>query len=186
VVKARLTVASRYDASMIIAILLARGGDPLGAARGHHAMLHDHAHIALAALASIAINGHLDDPQTIGAKEFHVSKDNRIFYSVLSTLDEEPHGDGKAEDEHQERPLAERIDVAIACRTGKLFDKKVELGDREVMLSNGLLIDRDLNSAINIYRRWYENHIAAVAPPPGTFVPGVLERSNLFKEPSLA
>jgi len=74
----------------------------------------------------------------------------------------------------------------INCLTGKMFDQKVELSDREVLLSNGLVIDRDLNSAINIYRRWYENHIAAVAPPPGTFVPGVLERSNLFKEPSLA
>lgn len=71
----------------------------------------------------------------------------------------------------------------INCLTGKLFDQKVELGNREVMLSEGLLIDRDLNSAINIYRRWHENHIAAVAPPVESFLSSVLERNNLFKEP---
>lgn len=71
----------------------------------------------------------------------------------------------------------------INCLTGKMFDQKVELGDREVMLSNGIVIDRDLNSAINIYRRWHENHIAAVAPPVESFLSSVLERSNLFKEP---
>ncbi len=71
----------------------------------------------------------------------------------------------------------------INCLTGKMFDQKVELGDREIMLSEGLLIDRDLNSAINIYRRWHENHIAAVAPPVESFLSSVLERNNLLKEP---
>lgn len=73
----------------------------------------------------------------------------------------------------------------INCLTGKLFGKKVELGNRTVLLKDGLLIDRDLNSAINIYRRWYENHIAAVVPPPESFLSGVLERNNLFKESSI-
>ena len=71
----------------------------------------------------------------------------------------------------------------INCLTGKLFEKKIELSDREVLLSDGLLIDRDLNSAINIYRRWHENHIAAVAPPVESFLSSVLERNNLLKEP---
>ena len=71
----------------------------------------------------------------------------------------------------------------INCLTGKLFDQKVELGDRSVVLKEGLVIDRDLNSAINIYRRWYENHIAVVAPPPENFLSGVLEQNNLLKEP---
>ncbi len=71
----------------------------------------------------------------------------------------------------------------INCLTGKLFEKKIELSDREVLLSDGLLIDRDLNSAINIYRRWHENHIAAVAPPVVSFLSSVLERNNLLKEP---
>ncbi len=71
----------------------------------------------------------------------------------------------------------------INCLTGKMFDQKVELSDRKVMLSVGLVIDRDLNSAINIYRRWHENHIAAVAPPVESFLSTVLERNNLFKEP---
>jgi len=73
----------------------------------------------------------------------------------------------------------------INCLTGKLFGKKVELENRTVLLKDGLLIDRDLNSAINIYRRWYENHIAAVVPPPESFLSGVLERNNLFKESSI-
>lgn len=72
----------------------------------------------------------------------------------------------------------------INCLTGKMFDQKVELGDREVMLSEGIVIDRDLNSAINIYRRWHENHIAAVAPPVESFLSTVLERNNLLKEPA--
>lgn len=93
------------------------------------------------------------------------------------------------------KAIAKRVNVVrvnewnttqINCLTGKLFTNKVELKDREVMLSDGLVIDRDLNSAINIYRRWHENHIAAVAPPPEAFVPGVLERNNLFKEPALS
>ena len=49
--------------------------------------------------------------------------------------------------------------------TGKLFKIKVELKDRVVQLSEDIFIDRDLNSAINIYNRWYENHIAVMTPP---------------------
>jgi len=73
----------------------------------------------------------------------------------------------------------------INCLTGKLFEKKVELEDRTVLLKDGLVVDRDLNSAINIYRRWHDNHIAAVAPPPESFLSGVLERNNLLKESNL-
>jgi IS605 OrfB family transposase len=53
----------------------------------------------------------------------------------------------------------------LNCLTNKLFPVKVELKDREVELSKDIIIDRDLNSAINIYNRWHGTHLAALTPP---------------------
>ena len=51
------------------------------------------------------------------------------------------------------------------CLTGKLFNEKIELKDRTVKLSDEIEIDRDLNSAINIYNRYINNHLVALTPP---------------------
>jgi len=69
----------------------------------------------------------------------------------------------------------------LNCLTNKLFDKKVELCDREVKLSEDIIIDRDLNSAINIYNRWHGTHLAALTPPLD--LSSVLTRYNLVREP---
>lgn len=61
--------------------------------------------------------------------------------------------------------IDERWTTQLNSYTGKLFTKKVELHDRTVMLCDGVVIDRDLNSAINIYNRWHSNHLAAATPP---------------------
>jgi transposase len=66
--------------------------------------------------------------------------------------------------------------------TGKLFKEKIELKDRVVQLSDEIIIDRDLNSAINIYNRWYEHHIAAMTPPLNLL--SVLKENNLFEKPT--
>jgi len=66
----------------------------------------------------------------------------------------------------------------LNCLTNKLFDKKIELKDREVQLSKEIIIDRDLNSAINIYNRWYNNHLAALTPPLD--LSSVLTKNNLL------
>jgi transposase len=67
--------------------------------------------------------------------------------------------------------------------TNKLFQKKVELKDRTVQLSNSIIIDRDLNSAINILKRWESYHLAALIPPLD--LSKVLEERNLFQEPPM-
>lgn len=51
------------------------------------------------------------------------------------------------------------------CLTGKLFKNKVELSDRVVHLSDSIVIDRDLNAAINILKRYEQNHIALLTVP---------------------
>lgn len=80
----------------------------------------------------------------------------------------------------------ERQTTQLNSLTDKLFKEKVELKDREVNLTSDIRIDRDLNSALNIYRRWHSNHIAAVAPPLESFLSGVLDKNNLFvKKPQL-
>jgi IS605 OrfB family transposase len=67
----------------------------------------------------------------------------------------------------------------LNCLTNKLFNERVELGDREVEISKDIIIDRDLNSAINIYARWYNTHLAALTPPLDIF--NVLMNNNLKK-----
>jgi transposase len=49
--------------------------------------------------------------------------------------------------------------------TGKQFKNKINLSDRTVKLSNDIEIDRDLNAAINILNRYFNNHIALMAEP---------------------
>jgi len=63
----------------------------------------------------------------------------------------------------------EKIDESnttqLNCLTGKLFDTKILLKDREVRLSDTIIIDRDLNSAINILSRWQNKQLAPVNEP---------------------
>jgi putative transposase len=84
------------------------------------------------------------------------------------------------------RTKVEEIDESnttqLNCLTGEKFKKKVELKDRKVQLSDRIVIDRDLNSAINIFKRWESYHLAAMIPPLDFF--GVLEKNNLFQEAS--
>ena len=64
------------------------------------------------------------------------------------------------------------------CLTGKLFKEKVELSDRVVQLSDSIAIDRDLNAAINILKRYEQNHIALLTAPLD--VTSVVNRYNLL------
>ena len=64
------------------------------------------------------------------------------------------------------------------CLTGKLFKEKVELSDRVVQLSDSIVIDRDLNAAINILKRYEQNHIALLTAPLD--VTSVVNRYNLL------
>ena len=59
----------------------------------------------------------------------------------------------------------EKYTTQTNCLTGKLFQDKVELNDRIVKLDDNVIIDRDLNSAINILKRYYGNHIAFMTTP---------------------
>jgi len=76
--------------------------------------------------------------------------------------------------------IDEKWTTQLNCLTGKLFDKKAELSDREVKLSNEIIIDRDLNSAINIMKRWFENQFAHMNEPLD--IPNVLRKYNLSEE----
>ena len=76
--------------------------------------------------------------------------------------------------------IDEKWTSQLNCLTGKLFDKKLELNDREVELSDKIIIDRDLNSAINILKRWFENHFASMNEPLD--ISNVLRKYNLSKE----
>jgi IS605 OrfB family transposase len=53
----------------------------------------------------------------------------------------------------------------LNCLTNKLFANKVDLTQREVEVAPGLVIDRDLNSALNILKRYQDNHLASVNEP---------------------
>ena len=64
------------------------------------------------------------------------------------------------------------------CLTGKLFKEKVELSDRVVQLSDSIAIDRDLNAAINILKRYEQNHIALLTAPLDTS--NVVNKYNLL------
>ena len=64
------------------------------------------------------------------------------------------------------------------CLTGKLFKEKVELSDRTVRLNDSIEIDRDLNAAINILKRYEQNHIALLTAPLD--VKSVVNKYNLL------
>jgi len=76
--------------------------------------------------------------------------------------------------------IDEKWTTQLNCLTGKLFKDKIELGDRKVQLSDAIIIDRDLNSAINIMDRWFENHFASMNKPLDKS--GVIKKYNLFNE----
>lgn len=61
--------------------------------------------------------------------------------------------------------IDERHTTQTNSLTGKLFDKKIELNDRTVKLNDNIEIDRDLNSAINILNRYFNNHLASMTEP---------------------
>lgn len=64
--------------------------------------------------------------------------------------------------------------------TGKLFDKKIELGDRTVKLREDIEIDRDLNSAINILNRYFNIHLASMTEPLD--ISGVIQNFNILNK----
>ena len=66
------------------------------------------------------------------------------------------------------------------CLTGKLFKEKVGLSDRTVKLSDSIEIDRDLNAAINIMKRYEQNHLALLTAPLD--VSSVVNRHNLLTD----
>jgi IS605 OrfB family transposase len=61
--------------------------------------------------------------------------------------------------------INERHTTQLNSLTGKMFKEKVELKDRIVKLNDNVEIDRDLNSAINIMKRYYNNHLASMTEP---------------------
>lgn len=73
--------------------------------------------------------------------------------------------------------LSERWTTQTNCLTGKLFKEKVGLSDRKVWLNETVCIDRDLNAAINIMRRYEQCHIALMTTPLD--VSNVVARHNL-------
>jgi putative transposase len=76
--------------------------------------------------------------------------------------------------------IGEQWTTQLNCLTGKVFKEKIELKDRKVQLSSTITIDRDLNSAINILKRWFDSHIASMNEPLNIL--SVLEKYNLYKE----
>jgi transposase len=76
--------------------------------------------------------------------------------------------------------IDEKWTTQLNCLTGKLFKEKVELNDRKVKLSDTIIIDRDINSAINIMKRWFGNHIASMNEPLDFSI--VIKKNNLFNE----
>ena len=79
--------------------------------------------------------------------------------------------------------IDERDTTQTNCLTGKRFPQKVELKDREVKLTDTITIDRDLNSSVNLLRRWESYHLAALTPPlDSQRLFDVLEENNLFEK----
>ena len=68
------------------------------------------------------------------------------------------------------------------CLTGKLFKDKIELSDRTVKLNDSIEIDRDLNAAINILKRYEQNHLALLTAPLD--VSSVVNKYNLLTNTS--
>ena len=79
--------------------------------------------------------------------------------------------------------IDEKWTTQLNCLTEKVFKNKIEIKDRQVQLSDTIIIDRDLNSAINILKRWFDNHIASMNEPLNIL--SVLEKFNLYKETTL-
>ena len=61
--------------------------------------------------------------------------------------------------------IDEKYTTQLNSLTGKMFKEKIQLKDRVVKLSDNVEIDRDLNSAINIMKRYYDNHLASMTEP---------------------
>lgn len=78
--------------------------------------------------------------------------------------------------------IDERHTTQLNCLTGKLFKEKIELSDREVKLSENIMIDRDLNSAINILDRYFNNHLALVSEPLDKT--SAINKFNLINKPT--
>lgn len=78
--------------------------------------------------------------------------------------------------------INEQHTTQLNSLTGKLFDKKVEISDRVVKLDEGIEIDRDLNSAINILERYFNNHLAVMTRPLDKI--RVIHEFNLMNKPS--
>lgn len=76
--------------------------------------------------------------------------------------------------------IDEKWTTQLNCLTGKVFKDKIELNNREVKLSDTIIIDRDINSAINIMKRWFGNHIASMNEPLD--FSSVIKKYNLFNE----
>ena len=76
--------------------------------------------------------------------------------------------------------IDEKWTTQLNCLTGKLFENKIKLEDRKVQLSDTIIIDRDLNSAINIMNRWFGNHIASMNEPLD--LSNVIKKYNLFNQ----
>jgi putative transposase len=76
--------------------------------------------------------------------------------------------------------IDERHTTQTNSLTGKLFKDKVGLKDRTVMLNDDIEIDRDLNSAINILERYFNNHLAAMTQP--LVKANVIHKNNLMNK----
>ncbi len=79
--------------------------------------------------------------------------------------------------------IDEKYTTQLNSLTGKMFKEKVELKDRTVKLDDNVEIDRDLNSAINIMKRYYDNHLASMTEPLD--YSNVIMRSNLCNNRSV-
>ena len=76
--------------------------------------------------------------------------------------------------------IGEQWTTQLNCLTGKVFKDKIKLKDRIVQLSDTIILDRDLNSAINILKRWFDSHIASMNEPLD--LSSALVKFNLYKE----
>lgn len=61
--------------------------------------------------------------------------------------------------------IDERFTTQINCLTGKQFPIKIELKDRKVNITSDIVLDRDINSAINILKKYQEYHLASMNEP---------------------
>ena len=61
--------------------------------------------------------------------------------------------------------IDEKYTTQLNSLTGRMFKERVELKDRILKLNDNVVIDRDLNSAINIMKRYYDNHLASMTEP---------------------